>query len=578
MDNPFFLKAYRSCLKEIFTKTFQDRALISQFFFGLVFLGIGVASTITLPFFLKRIVDSLSSHAPSSFSLILISYGLLWGLSQAFFHLRALLTYKLEQRMTFVLGLKVLSHLFSLCHNFFLEQKPGATTNVIRRAQRDVPAIMLGIFFHVVPTFLEFSCIVILMFSFYPFKYSFLLSIILGTFFVYTLFMMKSALRDRQVANRVDREADGIITDWLSNYEAIRIFGQQGYALNLCAKELKNREVAEVRFMANLSISRLGQSLILGAGLSLLTYLIGQDVLKGALTVGDFILFNGYILQFILPINTLGQVIHELKKALLDMKEIMDILLTESTVKEVLFPTSLKGNSFSIKFENISFRYKDKSILENVSFTIEPEETVLIIGSSGIGKSTLINLLMRTYDPTKGNIFINQQNIKNISFKSLTETISLVPQNTYFLNDTIKNNLQFVRPQATFKDIEEALDKADLLTLIKTFPTGINTFIGDKGLKLSGGEKQKLSLARLFLKKPKICIFDEPTSSLDRKAELIIQKKIETFLPKTTKIIITHRPFMFEKADQIITLLKDKDSCKLAVNSSFHTSSVSAEL
>jgi len=556
MKNPVIFKRYVECLKDILVQSFQDKAICVQFLYGLMVLGLGVLATIALPFLLKKIVDTFSSHASSGFTLVLIGYGLLWTLNQASFHLRALFTYKIEQRITFVLGLKVLSHLFHLSHGYFLDQKPGAITNVIRRAQRDVPAIVLGLFFHVIPTFLEFLGALILISSFYSLKYSISLSCILGAFFVYTALSMKSALKERQIANEVDKAAEGIVVDWLSNHEAVRTFGRWDYALSFCREELQKREQAEVKFISNLSLSRLGQTLILGIGLSLQTFLIGQDVSRGILSVGDFVLFNGYILQFIIPVSILGHVTQDVKKALLDMKGIIEILLTESQIKEAPSPLSLQGESFLIEFKDVSFKYQTYPIFEDVSLKIKPQETALIIGPTGTGKSTFAKLLMRIYDPNHGEILINNTNLKEVSFRSLSNIIGWVPQESYLLNDTIQSNLLFSLPEATTKEIEEALEKASLLEFVRKLPEGLNTFVGDRGLKLSGGEKQRLALARLFLKQPKICIFDEPTSFLDRNTELTIQRNIETYLPHMTKIIITHRPFMFEKADQIITLEK----------------------
>ncbi len=547
-------RQYGKCIKEILLSTFADKKIRWSFLFSLVVLGVGILSNLSIPFLLKTIVESFSSQGSLSVTLILLSYGLIWMISQASQHIRALLTYKIEQRITFILGIKVLSHLYTLSHSYFLNQKPGALTNVIRRSQRDVPNIVLGLFFHVLPTVLEFLFVIILISILYPFIYTLLMIGTLGAFFIYTSFSMREIIKYREKANEVDKNVDGIVTDWLSNYDAIKVFGKHELAVQTCENELKKREVAEILFLSKYSLSHVGQSLILGLGLSSLTYLIGQGVLKGSLTVGDFILFNGYILQFILPIGILGQVIQEIKKALIDMKGIIEILLTPSEIIEDPYPLVLSGSRFQIEFKNVSFRYNDRDILKNISFKIEPGETALIMGSTGIGKSTIAKLILRLYDPTEGQVFINQTNVKQLSLKSLYDTIGWVPQESYLLNDTIKNNIQFVHPEATHQEIEEALDRAHLLDFIKTLPQGLNTIVGDRGLKLSGGEKQRLSLARLFLKKPKICIFDESTSSLDKDTDFIIQNNIEKYFSNMTKIIITHRPFLAHKADQIISL------------------------
>ncbi|MBX9787134.1 MAG: ABC transporter ATP-binding protein/permease [Alphaproteobacteria bacterium] len=557
-------KHYGKCIKDILISTLEDKKIRLNFFFSLIGLSIGIISNLSIPFLLKNIVESLSSQSSLSITLVLLSYGLIWMLSQGSLHVRALLTYKIEQRITFVLGIKVLSHLYSLSHSYFLNQKSGALTNVIRKSQQNVPSIVFGVFFHVLPTVLEFFFVIILISSLYPFFYSLLMIGIVGAFFLYTSLSMRRTLKYREKANEVDKCVDGIITDWLSNYEAIKVFGKCELAVQTCKKELKKREVAEVTFMTKYSLSRLWQSLILGIGLSSLTYFIGQDVLQGSLTVGDFILFNGYVVQFIIPVGILGQVTQDIRKALIDMKGILNILLTKSDIVELSHPIVLSDHRFQINFENVSFKYKDRNILENISFKIEAGETALIVGQTGIGKSTIAKLLLRLYDPTEGHVFINKTNIKQFSLESLYNTIGWVPQESYLLNDTIKNNIHFVCPEATLIDIEEALDRAHLLSFIKNLPQGLNTIVGDRGLKLSGGEKQRLSLARLFLKKPKICIFDESTSSLDKDTDFIIQNNIEKFLPHATKIIITHRPYLAHKVDQIITL--EKQGVKSSIN------------
>ncbi len=545
---------YRDCIKEILVATFRDKKIQANFFFALVGLIVGIFSNLSIPLLLKKIMESFSSQTSLSLTLILLSYGLIWTISQASLHLRAILSYKIEQRITFALGVKVLSHLYNLSYSYLLNQKPGALTNIVRRAQRDVPNIVLGLFFHVLPTVIEFLFVIIIISSFYPLIYSLLMIFILGVFFIYNSFSMKTVFKYREKANEVDKNVDGIVTDWISNYEATKVFGKRGLAIQTCEMELKKREMAEVAFLTKYSFSHLWQALILGIGLSSLTYLIGQGILKGSLTIGDFILFNGYILQFIVPVGILGQVTQDINKALIDMRGILDLLLTASEIVEVPCPIALSGSHFQIVFERVSFKYGDRNILENFSFKVETGETILIVGPTGVGKSTIAKLILRLLDPTEGQIFINQTNLKQLSLESLYGVVGWVPQETYLLNDTIKNNMLFVCPEASVADIEEALDRANLLSFIKSLPHGFNTTVGDRGLKLSGGEKQRISLARLFLKKPKICIFDESSASLDKDTDFIIQNNVEKFLPHSTKIIITHRSFLGHKIDQIITL------------------------
>lgn len=548
-------KQYWICIKTIFLDTLQDKKILLSFCYAAFFLIIGIISNILVPFILKNTVESFSVHHDNSITtLILISYGLIWIISQTSLSLRSLCTYRVEQRIIYTLGIKILSHLHSLSQNYFLNQKAGELTNLIRRAQQDVPEVTLNIFFHVIPTIIEFLFVITLVSIIYPPLYGFFLATTLISFFIYTLISMKTILTNRHIANEIDKNADGVVTDWLLNYEAIKVFNKQEYAIKTYQQQLKEREKAEFKFMKNLSFVRLIQSVILGAGLSFLTFYVGQGVLENKLTVGDFVLFNGYILQFIIPINILGQLAQDTKKALLDMKGILDVLLTEPEIKENKSPITFNDTHFQIEFKNIFFKYRDRVILDNISFKISSGDTLVILGETGTGKSTIAKLLLRLYDPTAGQILINQIDTKLLSFESLYETIGWVPQETYLLNDTLYNNLLFVKPDACLDEIEFALEKANLHSFISKLPNKLYTNLGDRGAKLSGGEKQRLALARLFLKKPKICIFDEATSFLDDKTESIIQYNIEKYLPSMTKIIITHRPFMVNSASQIISL------------------------
>lgn len=525
-----------------------------SFFSSLLVLGVGITSSLSIPLILKKIVDSFSTESSVFVMLILLAYGLIWVISQASDHIRGLLTFKMEQRITFVLGRSVLSHLYRLSHSYFINKKPGALMNIIRRAQQDVPNIILGLFFHVIPTVFEFLIVIIIIYNLYPLIYSFILMGTLVSFFLYTFLSIRRSLNLREKANEIDRNVDGVVADWLANYEAIKIFGRSDLALQTCENELKKRENAEVTFFTKYTGSHLGQALILGIGLSTLTYMTGIDVVKGKLTIGDFILFNGYILQFITPVGILGQVTQEIKKAILDMEKVINLLITKSDIIEPSDPLILSSLRFNIIFDNVSFRYDDRDIIKCISFKVEEGETAMLVGPSGIGKSTLAKLLLRLYDPTEGRILINNINIKQVSLKSLYETVGWVPQETYLLNDTIYNNIIFSSPEATLFDCEEALDKAQLLDSIRKLPQGLNTIVGDRGVKLSGGEKQRLSLARLFLKKPKICIFDECTSFLDEKTALIIQNNIMKFLPHMTKLVIAHTPFLIGQINQVINM------------------------
>lgn len=549
--------SYRTSLSNILFETLNSKKLLCCLIISFLVLLVSVFANIMTPFILKSAIDQLSNSNHEVISMLFIGYGLAWMISQLCGHLRMYFIYRIEQHISRLLAVKILSHLYNLSYNFFLNQKTGILTSIIKRSQTNAAIIILGFSIHVFPTLLEFVMAICLLLKFYNIEYGLLLFGFLFVFLSYSLILMKYSLQSRHQVNEIDNASHGIITDWLLNHESIRIFGAQDLAIKNCNFELFKREKAEVRFMGKFSLFRLGQSLILGASVIYITYRVGQDVMKGILTIGDFVLFNGYILQFILPVSILGQVTQDIKKAIIDMKGVLDILLLENEVKEPKNPKKLSSSTIDIEFKNVAFKQNEKCILQNASFKINSGETTLIIGPTGVGKSTIAKLILRLYDPTQGQILLNQKDLKSYSFRTLYENIGCVSQETYLLNDSIRNNLIFCCPQASENEITTALSQACLYEFINTLPQGLDTSVGDRGLKLSGGEKQRIALARLFLKRPKICIFDEASSSLDRDTELTLQKNIKSVFSGMTKIIITHRPFMIEGADKIISLSKD---------------------
>ncbi|MBW8308292.1 MAG: ABC transporter ATP-binding protein/permease [Candidatus Paracaedibacteraceae bacterium] len=553
-------------LKDIFVQALSDYSMRWSFIGSACFLLIGVLTSLTLPLLLKYVMESLSNNETGLWvPWLLFSYGAIWMLSQVIQHIRSFLACRLEQRVTFLLGSKVLAHLYSLSHQYFINQKPGALANIIRRAQRNVPSVMLGLFFYILPTFVEFMCVIVGIMIFYSLFYVSILACVLASFFVYALLSIKPIIKLREYANNIDREVDGVVTDWISNYEAIKTFGRHDLAISVCNTELKKREEAEIDFIQRYTWVQIGQSFILGIGLSILTYYVGIGVRDGSLTVGDFVLFNGYMLQLVGPIGILGHLIQDIKKALIDMKGVLETLSTPSDIQEVENPVALTGSSFSVEFRNVSFGYDNRLILNQISFRVEAGQTAIITGKTGIGKSTIAKLLLRLYNPIEGEILINDINIKNIELDSLYKAVGWVPQESYLLNDTIMNNIRFVCPDAIRENIVEVVEKAHLEPLLYKLPDGLDTIVGDRGVKLSGGEKQRLTIARLFLKKPGLCIFDESTASLDKKTDAIIQKNIEQYLPHATKIIITHHPYLADKVNQVIVLNKNSSNSAVCI-------------
>jgi len=552
------LKQFMSFVKSLFFKTLSNKTCFLRFILAIAALIIGVGCNILVPILFKNIVESFSLSSETSFTLVLISYGAIWTIAQASINIREVLIAGVRQQFSFEIGATVLKHLYSLSLKFHVSQKTGTITNVIQRAQNNVPTIVWGLIFFIIPILIEVSAVITILIFNYPLLYSFILAGTLSLFSLFTIAFTRKALDARYKANTIDKNVDANIIDWLFNYELIRSFGQTKSAVRRSEALLYERKVAETNFVIQYNFVRLGQILILGTGLSLMTTLIGSAVLEKELSQGDFVLFNGYMIQFMSPISLLGMVFRDVRKAVLDLKDILDILATPIEVMESPNNVILKDDAYTIEFKDVSFRYGKNSLLEKLSFKISPGQRTIILGPSGSGKSTISKLILRLFEVDKGQILINGTDIRDISFDSLYKVVSNVPQQSSLFNDTIKFNIGFANEEASFEDIKIAAEEAEISTYIEGLPDQYDTLVGERGVKLSGGEKQRISIARMFLKKPKICIFDEPTSSLDIITQRKIESRFKNISTNQSSLIISHQLSVIRETDQIIILNNGK--------------------
>ena len=405
------------------------------------------------------------------------------------------------------------------------------------------------------PTLIEIAAAAITLIYLYGLTYGLLLATVFAVFIYFTIKATNWSVNTLRVGNEKTSQATTKLFDSITNYEAIRSFCSQEFEYKRCDQYLREREDAMTKQHATVELVMLGQGVIIGLALILFTYLSGTSILSGKLIVGDFVLINAYLLQFMGPLGNFGHLFRDVNEGLTNLEDVLRIIDEKPEVKDQPNATALKLNNGAIIFEKVSFSYDPRRpILKNITFEIPAKKTTAIVGTSGAGKSTIANLLFRYYDPSSGNILIDDQNIRSITQHSLQSNIGIVSQNTALFNDTLRYNIIYGNPLATDDELQQTILHAHLDTLIQSLPEGLDTVIGEHGLKLSGGEKQRVAIARVLLKKPAIFIFDEATSSLDTKTERIIQQNIEEISHNTTTLIIAHRLSTIVHADQILVL------------------------
>lgn len=550
------LKLIMSILPFLWVKDWKMRIRV---IFSLVFTAIMIALHVSLPLFFRKIVNALSACTPKDpiyfISMLLIGYGILWTLSQIITQLRAIVLYRsLEQSMR-LLAMRVFNHLLSLSLRFHLDRKTGAIATAIERAEDGLDHIFWGIFLYIINTFIEIIIVISLLTYLFGWVYSTILALVMV---VYLIFTSKALARSVQVQEQYNekREAAGArLVDTLLNVETVKYFNNEIYEQHQCNEILKEQEDAGVAKYQFDSICEMGQNLIVGAGLIVLTWLSGHAVMQDKMTVGDFVLINSYLLQFIYPLSHFGYIIRSIRKGLNDVNSAMNLLALKPEIKDAPDAIDLKIIQATITFDNVHFAYDERRpILKGISFTIPAGKNIAIVGPTGSGKSTIARLLYRFYDVSQGAILINGHDIRTITQHSLRRAIGIVPQDTILFNNTLYYNISYGDPHADKREVEQAIEMAHLDAFIKRLPDGAKTEVGERGLKLSGGEKQRIAIARVLLKKPALYIFDEATSALDTQTEREIQNNLEEISTGATSVTIAHRLSTVVNSDMIIVL------------------------
>jgi ABC-type transport system involved in Fe-S cluster assembly fused permease/ATPase subunit len=521
---------------------------------------IAKSSVILIPFLLKYLVDALDQQDLGQLSLmmlagLILAYGAARFSNVFFGELRDTIFGRVTERAMRRVGLQVFRHVHALDLDFHLNRQTGGLARDIERGTTGVSFLMRFFVFNIVPTLFEILVVVGILLVGYGASFA---SITLLSIIVYGLFSLRATeWRTRFVRemNAADSASNTRAIDSLMNFETVKYFTNEDFEADRYDHELARWELARRKNRLSLFGLNGGQALIIAVAQTCMIGLAAVQVRDGVLGLGDFILINQFMIQLFLPLNFLGFVFREIKGSLANIEKLFELLAIKPVVVDKENPRDLVVSQGGIDFEAVNFGYgPDRSILKGVSFTVEPGQKVAVVGASGAGKSTLVKLLFRFYDPGSGRILIDGQDIREVSQRSLREAIGIVPQDTVLFNDSIFENVRYGNPQADDEAVEEAISLAHLDDFIGQLPLGRDTLVGERGLKLSGGEKQRVAIARTLLKRPPILVFDEATSSLDSKSEQAILTALREISKDHSSLVIAHRLSTIIDADRILVL------------------------
>lgn len=510
------------------------------------------------PLFYKNAVNALSPEYGDFIVVpifMIIAYGSARLFSQLLAELRDAVFAEVTQSAIQQIGLMVFKHIHSLSLKFHLERQTGGLSRIIERGSKAIETLLIFLTINIIPTLIE----IVLVAAIFAYLYGFSFAIvILSTIFAYIAFTL--ALTEWRIGyvrtmNETDNQATSKAVDSLLNYETVKYFNNEDHETNRYGLALAAYKKAAIINRLGLNLLNSGQVTIITIGLVLIMIMAGSQVRDNVITIGDFVALNAFVLQVYIPLNFLGFAYREIKIALVNMEHMFTLLGVPQDIKDPPNATDIDFKVGTVNFDNVSFSYEPRRpILKSVSFEVPAGKTLAIVGSSGAGKSTLSRLLFRFYDPVSGKICIDGQDIKTVTQDSVRRLIGIVPQDTVLFNDTIAYNIGYGNPQATQDEIIEAAKAAQIHDFVLSLPDGYNSMVGERGLKLSGGEKQRVAIARTLLKRPKIFVFDEATSALDTRTEKQIQKSLEHLSKNHTTLIIAHRLSTVIHADAIIVL------------------------
>ena len=524
---------------------------------ALIFLILATLVSVYTPFLYGKAVDLVSDKSSINLSLLWFVIGsyALARLGQVFFdEAKEFVFARVAQRAVRGAALKAFKHMHNLSLTFHLNRQTGGLTRAIDRGAKGIEFLLRFTVFEIVPVLVELITVGIVLWVTFGFRYSAITILTVIIYIVFTIKVTEWRIAIRKKMNIADENASTKAVDSLLNYETVKYFNAEIMEADRFNNAMRIYEDSAVKARASLSIVNIGQGGIIALGLFLVMGMAGEDIAKGNMSVGDFVVVNTFLLQLYLPLNFLGFVYREIRQSLLDMGRMFALVDEKPDIIDQENANELIVKKGKIEFLNVNFSFGRRKILKNLTFTIESGEKVAIVGPTGAGKSTISKLLFRFYDPSSGKIYIDGQCISEVTQNSLRSNIGVVPQDTVLFNDTIKYNIAYSKPNSSMKQIVNAAKLSSIDKFISNLEAGYETVVGERGLKLSGGEKQRVAIARALLKNPQIFVFDEATSALDTKTEKSIEKSLKKLSSKNTTLIIAHRLSTIIDADKIIVL------------------------
>jgi ATP-binding cassette subfamily B protein len=519
-------------------------------------------ANVSVPLLLKQLIDTMNPKAGiDAHSMLVVpvallfAYGLLRLSTTLFAELRELIFAKATEGASRTISLQVFRHLHALSLRFHLERQTGGMTRDIERGTRAVNSLISYSLYSIVPTLIEVAMVLTLLAVKFDIWFAWITLIALVFYITFTVLVTEWRTEFRKVMNDLDSKAHSRAIDSLLNYETVKYFNNEEFEAHRYDENLQRYRQASLKSQRTLSMLNTGQQLIIASGLIAMLWRATQGVVDGHMTLGDLVMVNAFMIQLYIPLGFLGVLYREIKQSLTDLDKMFNLMEREREIADLPGAQPLKVNGAKVTFSHVNFAYDPaRPILHDISFEIPAGKTVAVVGPSGSGKSTLARLLFRFYDVQSGQILIAGQDIRLVTQASVRQAIGIVPQDTVLFNDTVEYNIAYGQPGATREQVVEAAQSAHIHNFISATPKGYDTMVGERGLKLSGGEKQRVAIARTLLKNPPILIFDEATSALDSANERAIQAELQSVAQNKTTLVIAHRLSTVVDAHEILVM------------------------